>query len=118
MSKKMIVPPHESGVIRETLTGTVASGAWADRGTGLGVKHYLNGGVSGDVVAVALEGVFECVAETGAWIAGETLWLDADNVTFNNADTGSDEIAGIAYEDKASGVLVGKVKLVPRVVAP
>ena len=95
-------------VIDYTLTGTVAAGGVIEFADSIGVA--LVGGVSGDVVAVALGEVFELAKETGvAFAVGDFLYWDASN---DNLDkTGTNIPAGLCVEAAASGATTAKVLL-------
>lgn len=112
--KTMTVGPHESEILKATLSGTVTAGDFFDLATA-GVGIYADSGVSGDDVAFYIGGQYRITAETGvAWTAGDILYLAADNTTFTKT-VGTNQIAGRAVRDKASASAVGYVKLIPQV---
>jgi len=82
----------ESGDVKDvTLSGTVTSGSIVEIGELVGVA--LGSGVSGDVVAVALEGVFELTKVTGSgksFTLGQKVYSNgAGSVTPSATDGGS-----------------------------
>lgn len=113
MSKKTIQPGN---VINVTLSGTVASGdVWVGKHI---IGIYQSGGVSGDLVAVALSGVHQVVKTSGtAWLAGEKLLWDTSATKFDasGATPAAGDIMGacVAYAAAASGDLIGYALLTP-----
>ena len=74
--------------------------------------------VSGDIGAVAIEGVFTFTKATGAVIAlGDTVNWDASNADVDDnaatAAAGDVENFGVAMEAAGSGVLAINIKLMP-----
>lgn len=114
---------QEGNVIPFTLAGTVAAGAVVKVGQTLGVA--LEGGGSGDVIQVALSGVFTCPKVSAAVIkAGEKLVWDVSAGAFddNLATPATGDVSGesvIAFEDGIATQTTLKVKFlgVPGTVA-
>lgn len=102
--------------IEVTLGGTVAAGAvWVGRGM---IGIYLTGGVSGDVVSVAITGRWTVPKVTGAVFAqGEKLLWDvsAGQVDDDAATPASGDIMGacVAATAGANGETTADVILTP-----
>jgi len=63
------------------------------------------------VGSVAVEGVFELAAlSTQTWAHGDLLYWDAGNSRLTTVAT-ANTLAGYAFEDKANGAALGRVKL-------
>lgn len=110
-------------VIPFTLAGTVAANSVVKVGQTLGVA--LEGGASGDVIQVALTGVFTCPKVSAAVIkAGEKLVWDASAAAFddNAATPATGDVSGescLAFEDGAATTTTLQVRFtgVPGTVA-
>lgn len=110
-------------VIPFTLAATVTAGAVVKVGQTLGVA--LEGGASGDVIQVAINGVFSCPKVSAAVIkAGEKLLWDVSAGAFddNLATPATGDVSGesvIAFEDSGATVTALKVRFtgVPGTVA-
>jgi len=98
----------EGRTMNVTLGGTVAVGTVFEGAGMIGV--HLNGGVSGEVDAVAIDGVFRLAKETPLVIAqGDYVYWDAVN---DNIDKTTTNIpAGIAVAAAASGATTVDVKI-------
>lgn len=102
-------------VIPFTLTGTVAANSVVKVGQTLGVA--LDGGVSGDVIQVAIQGVFTLPKVSDAVIkAGESLVWDVSATAFddNAATPAPGDVSGasaIAFEDAGATTTTLKVRL-------
>jgi predicted RecA/RadA family phage recombinase len=98
-------------VIDYTAAGTVTAGTGILIGTKLGIP--TTSGVSGDKIALAVEGVFEHAKDTGAGTAltlgGIVYWNDTSKKITGSA-SGNTSI-GWAFEAAATGDAIGKVKL-------
>ncbi len=94
-----------------TLSGTVVSGAVALIGNLVGI--YTKAGVSGDVVAVAVTGVWS-VTKIGsqAWTVGDLIYWATSPGEFTTVATANFR-AGVAIEAVAGGAgdTTGKVRL-------
>jgi predicted RecA/RadA family phage recombinase len=103
----------QEGKIKEvTLTGNATAGQICPLQECAGV--YLNSGVSGDVVPVALEGVFEVPKKAGATLdfaVGEKVQTLTTGGVEKAVATGGSEPLGIAWEAAATGATTVKVKL-------
>jgi len=98
-------------VLNVTLSGTVAAGDVVEAADLIGVAE--SGGVSGDVIAVALEGVCEVAKVAGtAFNQGDVLYWDADPGNLTKTATGNKPI-GYAFEAALSAATVAKVLLAP-----
>lgn len=110
-------------VIPHTLTATVAANAVVKVGHTLGIA--LEGGDSGDVIQVAISGVFTCPKVSGAVIAaGERLVWDVSAGAFDDsaATPATGDVSGqsvLAFESAGNGVTTLAVKFtgVPGTVA-
>lgn len=91
-----------------TLSGTVSKGGVYE-GTGA-IGIYLEDGVSGDTVAIALQGEYTLTKETGVVFAvGDLLFWDATN---NRLDkTATNLYAGIATEAAGTNDVLADVAL-------
>jgi predicted RecA/RadA family phage recombinase len=102
---------QEGEVIDFTAAGTVTAGTGVLIGTRLGIP--VTSGVSGDKIALAVEGVFEHAKNTGAGTAltvgGIVYWDDAAK-KITGVASGNTAI-GWAVEAAATGDTTGKVKL-------
>lgn len=108
----------ESGEVKDhVLSGTVTSGAIVEIGDMVGVA--LGSGVSGDTVAVALEGVFEVPKVTGSgksFTLGQKVYSNgAGSVTPSATDGGSPavdyKLAGYAWIAASTSATTVQVKL-------
>lgn len=103
-------------VVNRTLAGTVAAGdVVAMRGT-IGIA--LKGGVSGDVIPVAIEGCFTVPKASGAvWAQGEKLLWDTSAGNFDDdaATPAAGDIMGavVAMAAGQNGETTAVVKLTP-----
>lgn len=70
---------------------------------------YLESGVTGDVVAVALEGVFDLAKTTVATTVGQRVYVSSGNIT----TTATGDQVGYALEATATGDANVRVKLWP-----
>ena len=104
---KEAVKIQEGGVIDYTAGGTLANGDVIPFAAGrIGVA--LDDAVSGDVISVAIEGVYEITATTADAIAvGATVYFDATarSVTTTSTDN---TLAGMATTAKA-GTTAGSI---------
>jgi len=103
----------EGNVINVTLSGTVAAGDVVVLGSMVGV--YLSSGVSGDVVVVALDGVFNLAKVDAAVIAqGEEVTWDASASKFDdNASTpATGDVSRACVAMEAKGATTGESILV------
>jgi len=93
--------------------GTIAAGAVVVTGDTVGIA--LDAAVSGETIAVAIEGVFTVAKTTGtAWVQGDAIDWDASASEFHKGVTpaaGDVVSAGIAYAAAASGDATGQIKL-------
>lgn len=92
--------------INVTLTGTVTHSTIHDFTDFAGV--YLNSGVSGDLVPVAVEGIFTLTKDSSTITAGQKLYSDGTDVTTTSS---SNTPIGFATEAAATGAATVKVKL-------
>lgn len=108
----------ESGEVKDfVLSGTVTTGSVVEIGDMVGVA--LKSGVSGDTIAVALEGVFEVPKVTGsgkAFTLGQKVYSKGDgNVTPSADDGGSPatayKLAGYAWTAATTTATTVQVKL-------
>lgn len=93
---------------------TITSGQPVLAGDLLGVA--LAGGVSGDTISLAVEGVFSIAkrthATTAAMAQGSKVYWDAANSRLDNTDnTGANKHVGWAYETAASTAATVNVRL-------
>lgn len=103
-------------VIDRTLASTVAPGAVVPMRTSIGIA--LKGGVSGEVISVAIEGVFEVPKVPAAVFAqGEKLLWDTSAGQFDDdaATPAAGDIMGavVAVRAGANGETTALVKLTP-----
>jgi len=103
-------------VMDYTAGGTIASGAVVELKHSLGVA--LKGASSGDVIAVAIEGVFELPKVSAAvFVVGEKLIWDTSAGAFDDSAatpaTGDITGAAIAMRAGANGETTCLVKLCP-----
>ena len=93
--------------------GTIAVGDILVVGDTVGVA--LVAGVSGDVIAMAIEGVFTVAKTTGtAWVQGDAIDWDASASEFHKGVTpasGDVVLCGIASAAAASAAATGTLKL-------
>lgn len=114
MTTKYVQPGQ---TIDYTLTGTVTSGDIVPLKHCIGIA--LKSGVSGDVIAVAIEGVFENVAKVTAavFVVGEKLLWDTTAAKFDDssASPATGDILGavVAIIAGASSDTTCTVKLTP-----
>lgn len=90
------------------LSATFASGDGILVGTIVGVTK--SSGVSGDEVAVALEGVYELPKATGAIAVGAKVYWDDTNKNITTTSAGN-TLAGNAYKAEISGATTVQVRL-------
>lgn len=105
---KQAVKIQEGAVIDYTATATIANGDVIPLVTRCGVA--LDDAVSGDVISISLEGVYDIIAATADTISvGTALYWDAadENVTIDD-DTGTNIACGFAATSKA-GSTAGSV---------
>lgn len=95
--------------ITVTLAATIASGAGLLTGALFGVAKCA--GVSGDQVAIALEGVFELPKATGAVALGAKVYWDDTNKNITTTSSGN-TLVGYCWEAVISGATLIKVKLI------
>jgi len=94
-----------------TLAGTVAAGDGILIGTAGIVGVCTTDGVSGDTIAVAVEGVYTMAMDVADTVAqGEPLYWDDGNSRWTTVAAAS-KFAGICWEDATTQTTV-KVKLV------
>lgn len=103
-------------VINYVAGATIAAGAVVVTGDIVGIA--LVGGVSGETIAVAIEGVFTVAKNTGvAWVQGDSLDWDAAGPDFDKDKAipaaGDVENCAVAYAAAASAAATGQVKLTP-----
>ena len=99
----------ESGEVKDfTLSGTVAAGALVAIGDMVGVA--LGSGVSGQTIAVSLEGVYEVPKASGAITLGQKLYLDNGAVTTSD-NSGANKLVGYAWTAAVSAATTVQVKL-------
>lgn len=96
-------------VLDYTAGGTITSGQPVLMGDLLGVA--LKDGVSGDVIPVAVEGVFEVKITSGQTpaIGTKVYWDGTDAIT---TTVGSNKVAGYVAETVASGATTVKLRLI------
>lgn len=100
---------QEGDVLHVTLSGTVASGDVVKAGSVIGVA--TTSGVSGDVIAVAVEGVFNVAKKsTDTPSQGAALYWDDTNKEMTTTST-SNTLAGYAWEAAGNGDTKVKVRL-------
>lgn len=107
---------QKGDVIDYTLSGTVSSGAVVELSHTLGVA--LESGVSGDVISVAIEGVFQLPKVSAAVFAvGEKLIWDTSSGAFDDSSatpaTGDLTGAAVAVVAGANTETTCTVKLTP-----
>ena len=114
--KTMVQPPDDNDIGQDTLTGTVAAGAFIDLPAAHGVACYPEGGVSGDIVSIYFGGIYRVVktGADGAWAVGTIIYLNDAAQEFT-LTAGAHQIAGFAAAPVAAAVNEGLVKLVPQV---
>lgn len=98
--------------ISVTLAAAKSAGAIEDFGNIVGV--YAETGVTGDVVPVVLDGVFQLTKKAGASEAlsvGEKVYLSAAGAITVSSATGTNNPAGVAVETAATGATTCKVRL-------
>lgn len=103
---------QEGNAINVTLGGTVTAGDIVPLAEVAGVA--LASGGSGEVIAVALEGVFEVAKKAGATLdfaVGEKVQTLTTGGVERAVATGGSEPLGIAVEAAATGATTVKVKL-------
>jgi predicted RecA/RadA family phage recombinase len=108
----MSLQMQEGNIIKVTAGGTVTAGNICPLQECAGV--YVSSGGSGDVVAVALEGVFEVPKKAGATLdfaVGEKVQTLTTGGNERAVATGGSEPLGIAVEAAATGATTVKVKL-------
>lgn len=100
-------------VINYVAGATIAAGAVVVSGDTVGIA--LVSGVSGDTIAVAIEGVWQVTKVAGtAWVQGDALAWDASATAFQKGPTpasGDVLLCGLAYTAAASGATTGQIKL-------
>jgi predicted RecA/RadA family phage recombinase len=85
-----------------TLSGAKSSGDFHVEGATLG-GVLSNGGVSGDVVSMRINGVFSLPKETPLVMTkGDKLYWVSGNSNFNKTSTGN-KLRGICMKDASSG---------------
>lgn len=100
----------ESGEIKDfVLSGTVTSGSIVEMGDLVGVA--LGSGVSGQTVAVKLEGVFTLEKVTGAITLGQKLYSNGSGKVSTSDNSGAYKYIGKAWTAAASGDATVSVKL-------
>jgi predicted RecA/RadA family phage recombinase len=103
----------ESGEVKDfTLSGSVTSGAIVEMGDLVGVA--LASGVSGETVAVALEGVFELTKTTGAGTAiavGQKLYSNGAGAVTTDSNSGANKVIGHAWTAATTTATVVLVRL-------
>lgn len=100
---------QDGKVITRTLSVTVAAGAVVVMNDLQGVA--LTGGVSGDQIEVALEGVFQLAKNNGVAInQGDLLYWDTTPGELTKTALGNLPF-GYAWEDAAQAATVAKVKI-------
>ena len=98
----------EGRTINVTLAGTVTVGDVLEGANGIGV--YMESGVSGDVVAVLIQGEITAAKETGvAFTALDQLYWDATSDKLDKTNTNIP--AGLCTADAASGDTTARVLL-------
>lgn len=100
----------EGNVLNFTASGAITVGDVVVMGNTPGVA-LIAAAVSGDVVSVAIEGIFELPKNTGVpFTQGEILYWDdsADELT---TVASTHEIIGRAARDETMGATLGRVKL-------
>ena len=113
MTKKAI---QEGEVLDYVCTGTVTAGDVVLMGHTVGIA--LTSGVSGDTIAVGVDGVFEVPKTTGsAWVQGNKLLWDVSATKFDvyGATPAAGDVMGAAVVAAAatSGATTGYVLLTP-----
>lgn len=99
---------QDGDVVNVTLGGTVTAGTVIEFVDSIGV--LLESGVSGDVRAVAMEGVYQVDKETGvAFAVGDALYWDATNDRLDKTTTNLP--AGLCWAAAATGDTSAQVKL-------
>lgn len=103
----------ESGERKDyVLSGTVTTGAIVEIGEMVGVA--LGSGVSGETIAVALEGVFEVTKTTGAGTAitlGAKLYSNGSGAVTTDSNAGANKVAGFAWTAATTTATTVQVKL-------
>ncbi|MDH3595719.1 MAG: DUF2190 family protein [Rhodospirillales bacterium] len=105
---------HADGNVLDYVAGgTVSSGDVIVTGDTVGV--LLKGGVSGDVLPLAIVGVFTVAKTAGtAWVQGDAIDWDASASAFHKGVTpaaGDVVSAGIAYAAAASAATTASIRL-------
>lgn len=96
-------------VFEFTAAGAITSGQPVLMGATVGIA--AKSGVSGDVIPVNTEGVYNVAKTTGqAWAIGALLYWDAGASRFTTTASGN-TLAGRAYAAAASGAATGQIKL-------
>lgn len=99
-------------VFEFTAAGTITSGQPVLMGTIVGIA--AKSGVSGDVIPVNVEGVYNVTkhgAGSGqAWAVGDAIYWDAVNSRFTKTAT-DNTLAGVAYASALTGATTGQIKL-------
>jgi len=94
---------QEGNIINVTVGSDVAGGDPVDFGTRIGLAS--TGALSGELVALQIEGVFEFTAVTGDTIAlGDKIYLDNASGTDATTTSTSNQTIGYAVTEKAGGV--------------
>lgn len=105
-------------VVNFTTAGAVVSGAVVKMVNTIGVALKAAAG-SGEVIPVAVEGVFTVAKATGtAWVVGESVFWDVSASKFDTPANGTEATgdvtgAAIVFVAAASGDTTGVVKLTP-----
>lgn len=102
---------QEGDILDFTAAGNVTAGAGILIGTKLGIP--LNSGVSGDVIAVQMTGVWELPKDTGAStnfnVGGAVYWNDSSKKV--TGVSSGNTLIGYAFETAGTSAAVAKVKL-------
>lgn len=103
----------EGKVLNYTAGGTVSAGDVIVTGSTVGI--LLKGGVSGNVLPLAVEGVFTVAKTAGtAWVQGDKIDWDASASAFHKGVTpaaGDVVGAGVAAIAAASAATTAQIKL-------
>lgn len=108
---------QQGDVLDYTAGGAIASGAVVELKHSVGIALKA-AAASGDVIPVAVEGVYTAAKVTGtAWLTGEKLIWDTSAQKFDASSatpaTGDITGAAIAFGPAASGDATASVKLTP-----